>query len=90
MFRLSGPPLRLFALFRDAAGLAPTRLKRVLRFQRVMEAESASGAMSWVDLALRSGYSDQPHFNRDFLEIAGMTPETYRRASPGSSNHVRV
>jgi AraC-like DNA-binding protein len=81
---------RFIALFRDAAGLAPKRLERVLRFQRVMRAEPASAALPWVDLALRSGYSDQPHFNRDFLEITGMTPETYRRASPSSPNHVRL
>ncbi|MDM0105651.1 AraC family transcriptional regulator [Variovorax sp. J22R24] len=81
---------RFIALFKDAAGLPPKRLERVLRFQRVMAAAPGSGALPWVDLALQSGYSDQPHFNRDFLEITGMTPQAYRRASPLAPNHVRV
>jgi len=45
-------------------------------------------ALPWVALALEAGYSDQSHFNRDFLEIAGMTPQAYRRAAPASPNHV--
>ncbi|MDM0073870.1 AraC family transcriptional regulator [Variovorax sp. J2P1-59] len=81
---------RFIALFRDAAGLPPKRLERVLRFQRVMAEEPGSGALPWAELALQAGYSDQPHFNRDFLQITGMTPQAYRRASPSSPNHVRA
>lgn len=76
-------------LFKDATGLPPKRLERVLRFQRAMSAAVAS-TLPWVDFALTMGYSDQSHFNRDFHEIAGMTPQAYRRASPASPNHVRV
>jgi len=81
---------RFIALFRDAAGLPPKRLERVLRFQRVMAAWNGPRTLPWVDLALQVGYSDQPHFNRDFLEIAGMTPQAYTRALPASPNHVRA
>ncbi len=81
---------RFIALFRDGAGLAPKRLERVLRFQRVMAASTGRGALPWIDIALQAGYSDQPHFNRDFLEITGMTPQAYARASPASPNHVRT
>lgn len=77
---------RFIALFRDAAGLPPKRLERVLRFQRVIAART--GTLPWVELALQAGYSDQPHFNRDFLEIAGMTPQAYAQAAPASPNHV--
>ena len=68
----------------------PKRLERVLRFQRVMAAATRRAALPWADLALQAGYSDQPHFNRDFLEIAGMTPQAYARAAPASPNHVRA
>jgi AraC-like DNA-binding protein len=82
---------RFISLFRDAAGLPPKRLERVLRVQRVTAAWAAGApALPWVDLALQAGYSDQPHFNRDFLEITGMTPLAYARASPASPNHVRA
>ena len=53
-------------------------------------AAAPRGNLPWADLALQSGYSDQPHFNRDFLEFTGMTPRAYRRASPSSPNHVRA
>ena len=81
---------RFISLFRDAAGLPPKRLERVLRFQRVMAAWTGAHTLPWVDLALQAGYSDQPHFNRDFLEITGITPQAYARAAPASPNHVRA
>lgn len=79
---------RFITLVRDAAGLAPKQLQRVQRLQRVMAAGLGVRALPWVALALEAGYSDQSHFNRDFLEIAGMTPQAYRRAAPASPNHV--
>jgi AraC-like DNA-binding protein len=79
---------RFITLVRDAAGLAPKQLQRVQRLQRVMAAGPGLRTLPWVALALEAGYSDQSHFNRDFLEIAGMTPQAYRRAAPASPNHV--
>jgi AraC-like DNA-binding protein len=81
---------RFITLFRDAAGLAPKQLQRVQRLQRVMATGPGALALPWVELALEAGYSDQSHFNRDFLEIAGMTPQAYRRAAPASPNHVPI
>lgn len=79
---------RFIGLFRAAVGLGPKRYCRVIRFQQVLDrgAEHAS----WVDLALAAGYSDQPHLNRDFRELAGVSPSHFRRASPGWSRHVPV
>ena len=79
---------RFITLFRDAAGLAPKQWQRVQRLQRVVAAGPTVPDRPWVELALEAGYSDQSHFNRDFLEIAGMTPHAYRRAVPASPNHV--
>ena len=31
-------------------------------------------ALSWTELALAGGYSDQPHFNREFHAFTGITP----------------
>jgi AraC-like DNA-binding protein len=93
--RRSGYSHRGFiALFRRAVGLAPKTYTRVLRFQRVLSecAATADGraAASWVDLAMRAGYSDQSHFIREFRELAGVTPEYYRRAAPDASHHVAI
>ncbi|MEJ7685896.1 MAG: AraC family transcriptional regulator [Variovorax sp.] len=98
----SGPPIRelvdgsgyshrhFVALFREAVGLPPKRLERVLRFQRAIGARTRFGNTPWADVAVHAGYSDQAHFNREFRDIAGMTPQAYARASPISPNHVRA
>jgi len=78
------------ALFRRAVGLSPKRYCRVLRFQRVLDRVAAEPTAAWADSALVAGYSDQPHFNRDFREFAGITPGEYRRVSPRVAHHVAI
>ncbi len=79
---------RFIGLFHETVGLTPKRYCRVLRFQRMLERMTAE--TSWVDLALSAGYSDQPHFNREFLEFTGVSPGRYRRAAPAGSHHVPI
>lgn len=79
---------RFIALFRGAVGLTPKRYCRILRFQRTLGQMTA--ATPPADLALAAGYSDQPHFNREFREFVGMSPGTYRRAAPVGSHHVPI
>lgn len=81
---------RFIALVRDAAGLAPKRLARVRRLQHAIAAWHAGPPLPWAEFALAVGYSDQPHFQRDFLEITGLTPQAYVRAAPAALNHVPV
>lgn len=78
-------------LFSHHAGLAPKQYSRVQRFQRALTLLHRDGAMSTVslaDVAQDAGYSDQPHFNREFREFSGFTPEQYRQAPVVSRNHV--
>jgi AraC-like DNA-binding protein len=81
---------RFIALFRRAVGLTPKLYCRVLRFQRALDCVAADPSASWVDLALDTGYSDQPHFTREFREFTGITPKQYRKVSPSLSHHVPV
>ncbi|MFM9923336.1 AraC family transcriptional regulator [Variovorax sp. H27-G14] len=81
---------RFIALFRGMTGLAPKQYARMLRFDRVLAQFAIEPGQPWVDLALQAGYSDQAHFNRDFMTIAGMSPQAYRRAAPSASRHVDV
>lgn len=81
---------RFIALFRGMTGLAPKQYARMLRFDHVLGQFAIQPDRPWVELALEAGYSDQAHFNRDFLAIAGMSPQAYRRAAPASSRHVRI
>ena len=70
--------------------MPPKLYWRVRRFQRALERFAAAPASSLVDVAMAEGYSDQPHFNRDFRQFTGLTPGQYREISPDSSNHVPI
>ncbi|MGE0802266.1 MAG: helix-turn-helix domain-containing protein [Lautropia sp.] len=76
------------ATFRAASGLAPQRYRRLLRFRAALHGLARQPDTPLVDLALAAGYSDQPHWTREFQEFAGMTPGQWRRASPRSPEHV--
>lgn len=87
----SGYSHRYFiALFRRAVGLRPKAYCRILRFQQALERVAADGSVSWADLAMNSGYSDQAHFNREFREFTGVAPEAYRKMSSAFTHHVPV
>lgn len=81
---------RFIALFNRTVGLTPKLYCRVLRFQRGVELTAAKQSPSLVEVALLAGYSDQPHFNRQFREFAGVTPGEYEELSPLSPNHVPI
>ncbi len=67
--------------FGSELGLPPKALARVLRFERAVGLVRAGKDLA--DVAYGCGYYDQPHFNRDFRELAGITPSDFRaRALP--------
>jgi AraC-like DNA-binding protein len=75
-------------LFRTAVGLTPKVYSRIVRFQKALR-RAASGA-SLATLAVETGYSDQAHFTRDFVEFAGVTPTAYRTIAPPRPSHVAL
>lgn len=76
---------RMTTVFREQIGVPPKTLGRVLRFRRALEMLNREQA-ALSELALATGYYDQPHFNAEFRELSGMTPTQYlaRRRFPGS------
>lgn len=80
------------ALFQHAVGLTPKVYARVQRLQVVLRnihARAQAGAPAqWAEQALAAGFSDQPHFNREFRAMTGVTPERYRRLLPANHNHL--
>jgi AraC-like DNA-binding protein len=64
---------RLAAAFRDQIGVTPKRYARLVRFRHALGLIER-GAGSLADVALASGYYDQPHFNADFRELTGLSP----------------
>ena len=43
-----------------------------------------------IEVALQAGYSDQPHFNREFKAFAGVSPGRYLRLEPVHPRHVPI
>jgi AraC-like DNA-binding protein len=70
----------LASRFRRQVGMTPKAFARVLRFHRVLRAVREGGEEGWAEIAADAGYYDQPHLNREFLALAGVTPEGYREA----------
>ncbi|MER5973435.1 helix-turn-helix domain-containing protein [Streptomyces sp. NPDC002055] len=64
---------RLQVLFREQIGLPPQSVSRILRFQRALTLPPAA-CRSLADRATLCGYYDQAHMNRDFRDLAGLTP----------------
>ncbi len=64
--------------FRDAVGVGPKALSRLVRFQEVLR--RLSDDELWVEVALDCGYYDQAHLVRDFRQFVGLAPRRFRDA----------
>lgn len=65
----------LAARFREAFGLPPKALARVIRVEHAAQRVRAGDPLA--DVAYAAGYADQSHFNRDFRELVGCTPTEF-------------
>ncbi len=70
----------LVARFRDQIGLPPKSVAAIARFNRALALLEGRARPDLADIAVQAGYFDQPHFNRDFLALAGITPGAFLRA----------
>ena len=64
--------------FARLVGLGPRALSRLLRMRRLLAElnDSVDGGV-WSELAIRHGWYDQAHMNRDFKRHTGVSPTTY-------------
>lgn len=81
---------RFIELFRKSVGLAPKTWLRVQRFQQVAVAVGGGADATLAEVAFDAGYSDQSHFNRDFLAFSGVTPKVYCGIATDQTNHLAV
>ncbi|WP_438025683.1 helix-turn-helix domain-containing protein [Sorangium sp. So ce233] len=71
-------PRNLRRAFVATVGVSPKQYARITRFQRVVSnVQVARG--SWSEVALASGYCDQPHLVREFRELAGLSPVAFMK-----------
>lgn len=66
----------LSALFAEQVGLRPKTAARLLRFERVCS-RLREDPQRWAEIAYDCGYYDQPHMNREFRGLAGITPTDF-------------
>ena len=60
--------------FAGEFGLSPKLAGRVVRFERATRLLRSSRRPAIAEVAAACGYYDQPHLNRDFVELAGCPP----------------
>jgi AraC-like DNA-binding protein len=68
---------RLERAFDVAIGLSPKRFARVVRFLGAVREIGRRALRPGAPVAFELGYSDQPHFVREFKRLAGVTPAQY-------------
>lgn len=61
---------------RRCVGLGPKTAARLLRFEQVC-GRLREDPQRWAEIAYDCGYYDQPHMNREFRELAGITPTDF-------------
>jgi AraC-like DNA-binding protein len=57
-------------------------MARVIRFQQLLTGIACGAPCRFADLAQRSGYSDQAHMTRDFVDLVGIPPGKFAAYLP--------
>jgi AraC-like DNA-binding protein len=67
----------LVSRFHEQLGPAPKTVARLLRFQRAVGSLTRSRGQRLAEIAQTCGYYDQAHLNRDFRQLAGISPSAF-------------
>jgi AraC-like DNA-binding protein len=70
-------PRQLHRLCVQRVGVGPGLLGRVLRMQRAVRLGEEQPDLGWSGVASAAGYCDQPHLNREFQALVGVSPARY-------------
>lgn len=65
--------------FKQMVGVSPKVYSRIVRLQGILAATEFHRSDDLSGLALRFGFYDQPHFVREFTELAGKSPTAFLR-----------
>ena len=61
--------------FRKITGASPKQFSSIVRMKSAISQKQNN--QNLTDVALNSGYFDQPHFNKDFKLFTGLTPTDF-------------
>jgi transcriptional regulator GlxA family with amidase domain len=83
---------RLIEVFAAEIGMTPKLYGRVQRFQRALALSRRGPVADWARLAQTTGYCDQSHLIRDFIEFSGFSPLELdgHRGDPVKEHHVAL
>ncbi len=73
-------------LFQKHVGIGPKQYARIVRFHRVFELMERGFDLTRIAHDL--GFADQPHFNREFRSIAGLSPKQFAAERPGLTGEL--
>lgn len=80
MAQISETSLRsLQRIFQHEVGLSPRDLLRIARFNEAIRKISDNDFQSFADIALESGFFDQPHMTNEFQKLAATPPSKFKR-----------
>lgn len=65
--------------FRADMGITPKAYSRIVRCQSAVYQINHRAKLTFSDLAIDLGFSDQPHFLREFKQLVSATPLSYQR-----------
>jgi AraC-like DNA-binding protein len=69
---------RLQRVFLDELGVTAKVLARIVRFNHAKQMIEKNPYIDLLTLTYECGYSDQPHFTRNFREMFGITPSDFK------------
>ncbi|MCM1498017.1 MAG: helix-turn-helix domain-containing protein [Clostridium sp.] len=65
-------------MFREMYGCTPKKMSQFIRLLSALDMMSVSPELSFSEIALRLGYADTSHFQREFKRFIGVTPGRLR------------
>lgn len=74
-------------VFIDNVGMKPKQIQRIQRFHLATNEILHSNDGNFDDIVFKYGYTDHSHFNREFHEIAKMSPTEYLAVLEGVRRH---
>ncbi len=77
--RLHQSPRKIQRIFLEYTGISAKHYAKIVRFREAKRSIEKNPNINMAELTYSSGYSDQPHFIRNFKQLYGITPSSHRK-----------
>ncbi len=62
--------------FSERIGVSPKLFSRISRFDKAFRLKNNNRHLDWLHIAMEAGYHDYQHLAKDFIEFAGVLPNS--------------